>query len=156
METTELIEHLRIMGKGDDRDPNYYLLAADKLEELEDRCIDFAEILPACEGCSGKNEYGSRTEDCVYYVNPAYCMNHARENYFALKTRAEELAEENERLRDVGEWRWNPDGMDWGLGAWQCSKCGCKNDNLPMDENIKPLQWAGSKFCPCCGVKMLK
>lgn len=36
METTELIEHLRIMGKSDDRNPNYYLLAADRLEDLQE------------------------------------------------------------------------------------------------------------------------
>jgi hypothetical protein len=34
METNELIEHLRKMGKFDDREPNYYLMAADRLEEL--------------------------------------------------------------------------------------------------------------------------
>jgi hypothetical protein len=44
--------------------------------------------------------------------------------------------------------------MDWWLGAWQCSLCGCKNDNLPMDENINPLQWAGAKYCLNCGAKM--
>jgi hypothetical protein len=36
METNELIEHLRIMGKSDDRNPNYYLLAADRLEDLQE------------------------------------------------------------------------------------------------------------------------
>ena len=56
--------------------------------------------------------------------------------------------------RSEGEWHYNPDGMDWGLGAWQCSLCGCRNDNLPMDKNIKPLRWAGSKYCPNCGAKM--
>lgn len=36
METNELIEHLREMGKHDDRNPNYYLLAADRLEDLQE------------------------------------------------------------------------------------------------------------------------
>ena len=53
-----------------------------------------------------------------------------------------------------GKWHYNPDGMDWGLGAWECSLCGCRNDNLPMDEKINPRAWAGSKFCPNCGAKM--
>lgn len=53
-----------------------------------------------------------------------------------------------------GEWKYNPDGMDWGLGAWQCSLCGCNNNNLPMDKNIKPLRWAGAKYCGNCGAKM--
>ena len=58
------------------------------------------------------------------------------------------------RKQSKGEWHYNPDGMDWGLGAWECSVCGCKNDNLPMDKNINPLRWAGSKYCPNCGAKM--
>ena len=53
-----------------------------------------------------------------------------------------------------GEWHYNPDGMDWGLGAWQCSVCGCNNNSLPMDKNIKPLRWAGAKYCGNCGAKM--
>lgn len=36
METNELIEHLRKMGKFDDREPNYYMMAADRLEELRE------------------------------------------------------------------------------------------------------------------------
>jgi hypothetical protein len=61
---------------------------------------------------------------------------------------------EGYRKQSEGEWHYNPDGMDWGLGAWQCSLCGCRNDNLPMDKNIKPLRWAGSKYCPNCEAKM--
>ena len=53
-----------------------------------------------------------------------------------------------------GKWNYNPDGMDWGLGAWECSLCGCANHNLPMEENIKPLRWAGTNYCPNCGAKM--
>lgn len=53
-----------------------------------------------------------------------------------------------------GEWHYNSDGTDWGLGAWECSLCGCKNDNLPMDEKINPRVWAGAKYCPNCGAKM--
>lgn len=36
METTELIEHLRTMGKFNDGNPNYYLLAADRLEDMQE------------------------------------------------------------------------------------------------------------------------
>lgn len=53
-----------------------------------------------------------------------------------------------------GEWHYNPNGMDWGLGAWECSLCGCTNNNLPMDEKINPRVWAGAKYCPNCGAKM--
>ena len=52
------------------------------------------------------------------------------------------------------EWYYDPDGMDWGLGAWKCSKCHTKNDNLGGSENINPYMFAGSKFCPQCGAVM--
>ena len=69
-------------------------------------------------------------------------------------------------LRDTektGHWVWNPDGNDWGIGAWCCSECGCKNDNLGTrndteNEFLKrtPYMYAGSKYCPHCGVRMVK
>ena len=49
------------------------------------------------------------------------------------------------------EWYYDPNGMDWGLGAWKCSKCHTKNDNLGMGNNINPYMFSGSKFCPQCG-----
>ena len=53
------------------------------------------------------------------------------------------------------DWVYDPDGMDWGIGAWRCSVCGCKNDNLSgCAEN--PYAFAGSKYCPNCGRKMRK
>ena len=67
---------------------------------------------------------------------------------------AETVIIEGYRKQSVGEWIWNPNGMDWGLGAWECSSCRCRNDNLPMDKNINPMRWAGAKFCPNCGAKM--
>ena len=53
-----------------------------------------------------------------------------------------------------GRWVYDPDGMDWGIGAWRCSECGCKNDNLGSDRNINPYHYAGSKFCGNCAAKM--
>ena len=52
------------------------------------------------------------------------------------------------------EWYYDPNGMDWGLGAWLCSKCQHKNDNLGGSKNINPYMFAGSKFCPQCGAVM--
>lgn len=52
------------------------------------------------------------------------------------------------------KWVWNPNGMDWALGAWECSVCKTKNDNLPCDTRISPLAFAGSNYCPNCGAKM--
>ena len=55
------------------------------------------------------------------------------------------------------EWVYDPDDMDWNLGAWKCSKCHCRNDNLPGNlPKTNPYRWAGSKYCPNCGAKMGK
>lgn len=57
--------------------------------------------------------------------------------------------------RKKGKWIWNEDGVDWGLGAWCCSECGCKPETWwESDESINPLMYTGSKFCGNCGVKM--
>lgn len=53
-----------------------------------------------------------------------------------------------------GKWRWNQNGMDWGLGAWECSECACRNNNLPINKKINPLVFSGSKYCPNCGAPM--
>ena len=55
-----------------------------------------------------------------------------------------------------GAWRYNPNGNDWGIGAWQCSECGVKNDNLGTDNYFAPHLYAGSNYCPHCGAKMDK
>lgn len=53
-----------------------------------------------------------------------------------------------------GVWRYNSDAIDWGLGAWECSICGCINNNLPCEKTINPAAFAGTKYCPNCGAKM--
>ena len=53
-----------------------------------------------------------------------------------------------------GHWVYNPNGMDFVLGAWECSICGIKKDNLPCDRKINPYNYIGSKYCPNCGAKM--
>lgn len=55
-----------------------------------------------------------------------------------------------------GQWEYDPNGTDWAIGAWRCSLCKAKNDNLGMDKNINPYLFVGSKFCPHCGAKMKK
>lgn len=60
----------------------------------------------------------------------------------------------NVREIEYAEWYYDPNGMDWGLGAWKCSKCHTKNDNLGMGNNINPYMFSGSKFCPQCGAIM--
>ena len=51
-------------------------------------------------------------------------------------------------------WVWNPNGMDFGLGAWQCGRCFARNNNLPINSKINPMMCIGSKYCPECGVKI--
>lgn len=53
-----------------------------------------------------------------------------------------------------GNWVWDPNGMDFGLGAWKCSECACRNNNLGMNSKLNPLMFSGSKYCPNCGAKM--
>lgn len=55
-----------------------------------------------------------------------------------------------------GEWVYNPNGNDWGLGAWECSECCCKNDNLGMSKEINPYLFAGGKYCGNCGARMTR
>ena len=53
-----------------------------------------------------------------------------------------------------GRWIYNPNGMDWNLGAWQCSVCKCNNNNLPGNDEYNPYIFQGSNYCPNCGAKM--
>lgn len=66
---------------------------------------------------------------------------------------------ENQPAADVapvvhGQWVYNPNGMDWNLGAWQCSVCKCNNNNLPGNDKYNPYIFQGSNYCPNCGAKM--
>lgn len=60
-----------------------------------------------------------------------------------------------QRLRETSEWVWDKNGADWNIGAWRCESCGSRNHNLPNDESINPYNWAGTKYCPNCGRRML-
>lgn len=60
-----------------------------------------------------------------------------------------------------GRWVWNNDAMDWNIGAWVCSECGGRNENIhavkPGTDKIlmsNPYVWSGSQYCPNCGAKM--
>ena len=64
--------------------------------------------------------------------------------------------------RKTGKWVYDENGMDWNIPAWRCSKCGGRNDMIPISTQYKgaprrvvnPYLWAGSRFCPHCGAKM--
>lgn len=60
-----------------------------------------------------------------------------------------------------GRWVWNNDAIDWNIGAWVCSECGGRNENIHTGKPgtvdgfvTNPYIWAGSQFCPNCGAKM--
>lgn len=66
--------------------------------------------------------------------------------------------EANASPTETAEWEWDPDGIDWNLGAWVCSKCHGINKNIGCGEEMKPVGpygWAGAQFCPTCGRKMV-
>lgn len=66
--------------------------------------------------------------------------------------------------KETAHWVYDPDGMDWGLPAWKCSKCNGRNSMIPTHLIFKgkarqienPTSWAGSKFCPNCGSEMVE
>lgn len=64
------------------------------------------------------------------------------------------LVEHGVVIRERAEWVYDPNGVDWGIGAWICSKCGVKNENLGSYADLSPYRYAGSSFCPHCGRDM--
>lgn len=55
----------------------------------------------------------------------------------------------------ISQWYWDENGMDYGLGAWRCEMCGYVNSALPIDKDIYPYNWSGSKYCANCGHRMI-
>ena len=60
-----------------------------------------------------------------------------------------------------GRWIWDNDAIDWGLGAWVCSECHGRNENIHAGKpgydhtiGMSPYSWAGSAYCPNCGALM--
>lgn len=58
----------------------------------------------------------------------------------------------------TGKWEYDPNGMDWNIPAWRCSECGYVAPHIGIaDKGIgsNPMNWAGSKYCPECGCKIV-
>lgn len=53
-----------------------------------------------------------------------------------------------------GEWEYDNNATDFGIGGYVCSKCKNRNNNLPLSRVKNVYMFAGSKFCPNCGAKM--
>lgn len=67
----------------------------------------------------------------------------------------DKIPEANVKEIETTCWVWDPNGMDWNIGAWVCGNCGCKNNNLPNNPDIPPHMFAGARFCPQCGLKIV-
>ena len=60
-------------------------------------------------------------------------------------------------FRPVGEWVYDENGMDWGLGAWRCSVCHAKPETWwEADKRNNPYRCSGGHFCGNCGADMRK
>ena len=70
----------------------------------------------------------------------------------------EDIGLEPEEIKSVfhAHWVYNPNGNDWGIGAWCCSKCHYKNDAIGILKKPSfPISMiAGTKFCANCGAVM--
>lgn len=58
----------------------------------------------------------------------------------------------------TGKWVLDPNGMDWNIPAWRCSECGFVANYIGVEVKgigNNPMNWAGSKFCPQCGARII-
>ncbi len=105
-------------------------------------------------------EFGGRfVPDCYLLTSGEYFYGGTdnAEDFLNLSVEPMEFKETR-----IGHWVYDPNGMDWNLPAWVCSECRHKNDLIPthirgregMIQVENPYHWAGSQYCPCCGVKM--
>ena len=53
-----------------------------------------------------------------------------------------------------GQWEYDPNTQDWGIGGFRCSVCDAVNLNLGSSDIIPVRMFVGSKYCPHCGAKM--
>ena len=53
-----------------------------------------------------------------------------------------------------GEWYWDKNGMDWGIGAWRCSACKAMSPMWWNADKHSPKNRSGHSYCPVCGARM--
>ena len=53
-----------------------------------------------------------------------------------------------------GEWKYDKNATDWGIGGYVCSECKNKNNNLPCSRVKSVRMFSGARYCPNCGAKM--
>ena len=101
-----------------------------------------------------------------YDIDPYWHMFECRELERAPEWDGHTPAQAIERIGKLepvrhGKWVWNNDAIEWNIGAWVCSECGGRNENIHTGKpgtiegfGTNPYIWAGSQFCPNCGAKM--
>lgn len=101
------------------------------------------ELIEMLRSCG--NKYCADCPDVEECAGPGYLMLKA--------------AEELERLKESepvvhAHWVYDPNGCDWGIGAYRCSRCDCRNGALPCNEDAYVYSYACAKRCPHCGAHM--
>jgi hypothetical protein len=68
-----------------------------------------------------------------------------------------------DNTREHAHWELDPDGVDWDIPAWVCSKCGFRNSFIPVKIDLgngmmltveDPTVYARTRYCPNCGARM--
>lgn len=120
--------------------------AVDRLAAYENSKLEPEEIKSLQAENIRLKKYEDKCHDC-----PIVC---AKEEVKKAYDELEQVKRERDVFARHGKWIWNPNGMDFGLGAWECSECAVRNNNLPVNDKINPFLFSGSNYCPNCGAKM--
>lgn len=113
----------------------------DKYDNQQNVDGDLISRKDAIRKCCGE-KCGCEREDCGYTES---CLE---------VSRLERLPSAPDS-RQRGEWVWDEDAVDWGIGAWCCSECGSVPQTWwSVERNKNPLICAGSRFCGNCGADM--
>ena len=123
----------------------------------KERVHDIMENELRCVQRAGTNRCDRKCEDCDLLMDTDEIVE-----AYGMVIKMLEKGE----IEETGHWEWDPNGMDWNLGAWVCSKCHAKSEAIPSKiytvdgyisgEKISPYVWTGSQYCAVCGVKMQK
>lgn len=146
MSEKNIIERLRNCAEKRVFSVDLLTRAADRIEELEELVEDQNRVWSMFNNRRGRKRY-------IEYWRKKNGRNNL--TYPDADEVYKEFWELKDGLDKTGHWVWNPDGNDWGIGAWECSECGCANNALGGKDT--DVYWfACSHYCPQCGVRMVK
>lgn len=108
----------------------------------------------------GKGINPSNAEVVEDYISRADAIEAVENNSYGMGSRASVKAIKALPSAEpkTGEWEYDPNGMDWNIPAWRCSECGFVANYIGVEANglgNSPMIWAGSKYCPECGCKIV-